>query len=298
MRKRAALILLAAVGAGGIVALAWPRGGEPECQGKKLSKWLDVYGSPANAQDKMLATEAVRQIGTNAVPLLLKWTDYEPAPWRGMLATAVRKLPRALGGSDWLQKFIIGGGEAHCRQGMIGFHILGATASGAVPELSERLRTRTSPSGGLCAYALGEIGKEGLPPLVEALTNIQALNRVDAVAAIGLYIAPTNGVNLVPVLARCFNDKDPVVAALSVRALGRLGIELDSAVPPLTNALKDLRPHVRVVAIQTVGDLGSRGRSAVPQLVHLLTDSDSGVRREATNTLQKVAPEALAKEKL
>ena len=121
---------------------------------------------------------------------------------------------------------------------------------------------------------------------------------MDAVAAIGLYIAPTNGVNLVPVLARCFNDKDPVVAALSVRALGRLGIELDSAVPPLTNALKDLRPHVRVVAIQTVGDLGSRGRSAVPQLVHLLTDSDSGVRREATNTLQKVAPEALAKEKL
>jgi HEAT repeat protein len=150
----------------------------------------------------------------------------------------------------------------------------------------------------MCAYALGEIGKVGLPPLVEALTNIQALNRVDAVAAIGLYIAPTNGVNLVPVLAKSFDDRDPVVAALSVRALGRLGTELDSAVPPLTNALKDPRPHMRVVAVQTVGDLGSRGRPAVPQLFRLLNDSDSGVRHEATNTLQKIAPEVLEKKKL
>jgi len=181
---------------------------------------------------------------------------------------------------------------------MIGFHILGAAAGGAVPELRERMLTRTSPSGGMCAYALGEIGKEGFPPLVEALTNIQALNRVDAIAAIGLFIAPTNGVNLVPVLARSFNDKDPVVAALSVRALGRLGTELDTAIPPLTNALKDPRPHMRVVAVQTVGDLGSKGRLAVGQLVRLLDDSDLGVRHEATNTLQKIAPEALAKEKL
>jgi HEAT repeat protein len=208
-----------------------------------------------------------------------------------MLATALRRMPGALGKSDRLQKFIIGGGEERCRRGMLGFHLLGPAASGAAPELTERMSTRASPSGGLCADALGEIGKEGLPPLVEALTNIQALNRVDAVAAIGLYIAPTNGVSLVPVLAKCLSDKDPVVAALSVRALGHLGTELYNAVPPLTEALKDPRPHMRVVALQTVGDLGPRGRVALPLLMPLLNDSDLGARREATNTLQKIAPE-------
>jgi HEAT repeat protein len=142
----------------------------------------------------------------------------------------------------------------------------------------------------------GEIGKQGLPPLVEALTNMQALNRVDAVASIGLYIAPTNGVSLVPVLTQCLNDKDPVVAALSVLALGRLGAELDNAMPPLTEALKDPRPHMRVMAVQTFGDLGPRGRSAVPLLVRLLSDSGPGVRQAATNTLQKIAPEVLVKE--
>jgi len=203
-------------------------------------------------------------------------------------------LPGALGRSDRLQKFIIGGGEERCRHGMLGFHLLGPAASGAVPELTERMSARASPSGGLCAYALGEIGKQGLPPLVETLTNIQALNRVDAIAAIGIYIAPTNGADLVPVLAQCFNDKDPVVAALSVRALGRLGTELDNAMPPLAEALKDPRPHMRVVAVQTIGDLGPKGRVALPLLVRLLNDSDPGVRREATNTLRKIAPEVLA----
>jgi len=70
--KRTVLILLSCVGIAGFFALVWLKEAEPEYQGKRLSKWLQIYGNPANTQDKELAAEAVRQIGTNAVPVLLK----------------------------------------------------------------------------------------------------------------------------------------------------------------------------------------------------------------------------------
>ena len=69
-RKVIALLVLFGIIAGAIALHSLLRQREPEYQGKTLSAWLKVGGHGDPDEDKP-AIEAVRQIGTNAVPFLL-----------------------------------------------------------------------------------------------------------------------------------------------------------------------------------------------------------------------------------
>jgi hypothetical protein len=73
-RKLIAIVLLAVIG--GVIAYSLLRqDDEPTYQGRRLSEWLDP-----NHRD---AKTGVQRIGTNALPPLLKWIDYEKPPeWR------------------------------------------------------------------------------------------------------------------------------------------------------------------------------------------------------------------------
>src|SRR4051794_39911375 len=53
---------------------------EPEYEGKKLSEWvLDLNAGSSPSKN------AIREIGTNALPYLLKWMRYDPPPWKPKL---------------------------------------------------------------------------------------------------------------------------------------------------------------------------------------------------------------------
>jgi len=79
------LLLLAAVAA--LVIVGWLLSGvfrarEPEYGGKRLSEWVLMLPPDADPFGQTKAEVALRSIGTNAVPHLLRWIDYEPASWR------------------------------------------------------------------------------------------------------------------------------------------------------------------------------------------------------------------------
>src|SRR4051812_47188734 len=78
-------VLLLAV----LVAIVWPGEKEPEYQGKKLSYWLEI----TTHEEYVEAREAVRQIGTNALPLLLKWIRYSPWYEKKAVTTVLKQLP-------------------------------------------------------------------------------------------------------------------------------------------------------------------------------------------------------------
>src|SRR5215468_1695760 len=95
MRWRKLLIVLAVLAAIiAIVVALIPR--EPKYHGRTLSEWIkDSAPRKSPDPETTRAIEAVRHIGTNGLPWLLKWISAkEPADWQVNLTTANVRLPR------------------------------------------------------------------------------------------------------------------------------------------------------------------------------------------------------------
>ncbi len=224
-RKRCAIWVAAGCVLAALIAmLASPREREPEYDGRKLTQWLKLYlQSPNRFTDSQQAAEAVRHIGTNALPWLLKWTDYQPPGWRMSLATNapaaarrpgyfrsayLRLLNRPADDLNWLARF--------------GFEILGPQARPALPEVQKRMVDWGQPwraSISMQIYTHIE-GPGGVPALVSALGSTNANCRQSA--AYCLATLGANGAPAAPMLRNALNDPDPVVRRFASAALQKI----------------------------------------------------------------------------
>src|SRR5690349_11714645 len=94
MRRRRILLLFTGCALTAILAtLLWPTEPEPYYRGKSLSEWLVQYHNPATPADTRAAEIAVRQIGPDALPFLLKWIHHEPLRLKARLLAAVERVP-------------------------------------------------------------------------------------------------------------------------------------------------------------------------------------------------------------
>jgi hypothetical protein len=70
------------------------RNSEPTYNGKPLSYWVQMYSRlDLGFGDEEKAAAAIRAIGTNALPFLLKWTDYEPTKLDEWFGSNYNELP-------------------------------------------------------------------------------------------------------------------------------------------------------------------------------------------------------------
>jgi len=140
MRRRAILIVSASFVASILVAALWPGQREPEYGGKKLSEWLvlyrhalpDVLGGPPVPSREV--QEALRKIGTNSLPCLMKWIAHEPVAWKERVLLTYLRLPpsaRSEAVEEWLQE----NGGREWPLAIAGFGFLGPDAAPVVPEL-------------------------------------------------------------------------------------------------------------------------------------------------------------------
>src|SRR6266550_2105761 len=87
----------------GVAGVAFWRGErEPEYQGRKLSEWLAMYGDdegrgPEWVERNGRAVEAIRRIGTNGLPWLMRWAFYEPSEWKTKSLSLLEKMPYGSG---------------------------------------------------------------------------------------------------------------------------------------------------------------------------------------------------------
>jgi hypothetical protein len=105
---------------------------EPSYQGKSLGVWLDQYTHDGDKSARDAGEMAVREIGTNAIPTLLRFMRKTDSPWKLKLIALIQR-----------QKAVkIHFITAYDRnyQAFKGFGILGPKASGAVPALMEIYR--------------------------------------------------------------------------------------------------------------------------------------------------------------
>jgi hypothetical protein len=135
---------------------------EPVHGGKKLSAWLDELSAmtfPRECDPDTKAAQAVRAIGTNALPWLLHELRAEGSTlkWRA----------NQLLGRQTFIKFRFADAHTRLRRACMGFAALGPIAEPAIPALLELVEDKP----GYVPAALAYIGPPAIPALHECLTN-------------------------------------------------------------------------------------------------------------------------------
>jgi len=186
-KRRLFLVLIGGVvfvGVFVVIALGFRPAREPEYEGKKLSQWVDRYGeSFARIGSNLppLEDDPIYRIGTNGIPFLLKWLQYEQPAWKRSLYHAVNFALDKVN-PDWE---ITDRWERRANGSGIAFYILGPAGSGVVPELIRLARDPTTPpesasraAGVLQALRLRELAAEQERVLRQMRSN--ALQKVIA----------------------------------------------------------------------------------------------------------------------
>ena len=264
---------------------------EPAYKGKRLSQWLNQYRNPLPFADRPEAEEAVRHIGKESLPWLVLWLRYEPPAWR-------QKLSNVLAG--WRMPFkesimrLVSPDEHRVWLGLAGFEILGPEAASAVdlmplPGVSS-LRWWSRADAPF--FALMSVGRDGLPPLINALGDPSSRNRVETIGHFRSFNLGTNGWFAAPVLMKCVTDSDRQVAEAATWTLTDLGLPAETVLPVIKGAVLDPRWTVRHVAVQALGRLGKQALPCTELLYNCCSDIDPSVREAATNALRRINEDA------
>jgi hypothetical protein len=186
---KAALILTGAVTAYGLFPSP-----EPQFEGRNLRSWLARaetlwFGGSEAGQgcDQNQVDHAVREMGTNALPVLISMLESKDGAIKEHLVAWSRALPH------W--PFHPTAAAQNQSRALLGFKILGPIAGPAVPALTELLRHSEGETAVLASRALSRIGPaatNAVPALVKNLSDqdiavrsvaTNALKRIDPLAA-------------------------------------------------------------------------------------------------------------------
>jgi HEAT repeats len=272
-RKGIVILIVLAVAAAGFWFIYFLRPREPVYQGKRLTAWLEQYDTSYMAGQGggdvgQQAEAAIRNIGTNALPLCLQLVKTKESPIKVKLLTLVP--------GPWLD----------------GFHV-----PGLAEYRNEINRRREVGAHGF--FVLGKQAKAAVPALIGLMSDKDHETRSVAVRTLGGLGPAASGA--VPELIEYLKDPDDTIRAEAAESLGVIHQEPERVVPLLMGMLLEKPrpglPHwfVTFSAIGSLGSFGVQARPAVPLLVGLLSDPDPGIGSAATNALRQIDPEALAK---
>lgn len=230
---------------------------EPVYQGKTLGVWLKAYAWGEGGTEVQAESEkAIRSIGTNGIPALLRMIQTPDSPFRNQL--------QALAQKQSFVKLNFDSAERIRGMALCGFKVLGEDAKGAIPELVTLLK---KPSG--------TIGRK------EAMNFLLRVGP-PAQAAVPTLLA----------IAADVKDQD---RALAIFTLGYIHSSPESVVPILQSCLSDADETVRYYAVGALPPYGEAAKSAVPLLIPLLSDPAGNVRWQTTNALKLIDREAATK---
>lgn len=208
------LLVLAAV------VFAAARSTEPQYGGVSLSEWVSPVNLPPNETTHEPVVHALRQMGANAVPYLVRWMNYRTPPWKSGFYRAVNPILNRLR-PGW--KLDDRKEVARAKGAILGLIVLGPQAEGAVKDLSNLLGdTNRSGPAVWAPEALASIGKPGLPPLISALTNHQTTPYCRCVVANDLSRMGSNALPAIPALRQALTDSDRAVRLSATNVLRRL----------------------------------------------------------------------------
>jgi HEAT repeats len=314
-RKRGILLAIALLI---VLALAswkfWPRPREPVYNGRTLSAWIQRLPAAGDgtrgveyrplieqkSADELEAEAALQHFGTNALPYLMaemRTQDRGLAERIAEFKDLCRKLYARLFShqmpSPQYNAFRSTAEKRHWNAAR-GLNALGPLARPVLPELVATLNGGNLFTCPDAAYALGNLGPEGVAALRHCMTNVTGGDwpQICAIWAAGQNAS--NCQSSVPELLTSLHDKDSNVRMATTWALGRIRTEPELEAPALAANLSDTDSNVRSLTDQALREYGLKSLSA-QSLLEYLDDSWPHVRMAATNALRVLFPDEAAK---
>ena len=233
MRKRVYIALaVLLVMLAGVIAWQVLRQREPVYQGKQLSFWLErLNPAAANQEEADRAQQAIRHIGTDALPFLAERLQAQD--------TRLKRLMMTWADRQKLVHFHFKSAEQRQHQALFGYQALGPLASAQVASLSDILTNApTARVRVVAAWALEYIGPEArlaAPALFRAAQDTNVFVRDQTFLALGQILPDSQ--TTIPVLVVGLDDPFSDAQRHAVSALQRYGPAAKAAVPVLLRML-------------------------------------------------------------
>jgi hypothetical protein len=271
-RIKVGWLVVVAATAGAWLLFFATRSNEPTRDGRPLSYWLErLWHSDERVQ--LEAEGAIRSMGTNAVPHLIRMLPEREASWKQKYNYRIQ----GLFGNDWYRarRFFLGGRSHLAARGL---RAIGPAAKQAVPFLIQNMTNYplSASAASEYQYALVFIGADSVFPLTQALSHPDEALRTFAWGALSL-CDNTNLMLAVPELTELAKSKDEETRAESIRVLGLISDDV-RATSALVEFLKDSSDAVRHWAAQGLAYHGANAKSALPALLELLKDKSTNVQ--------------------
>ena len=260
---------------GGLAVCFVQSGEEPRYGGHGLTYWLEA-NSYKEGVSRADAQHALRQIGTNALPFLMRDLAARPGNWELKLSAVKRFMGLA----------VVDQHRAKAAHAALAFQTLGEQAAPSIGSLNEMFYSSAIVDRYFPAAALAGIGAPALPVFMTALTNKNPPVQVAAIQAYGSL--GTNGRRAAPALIQTLADGDWGVRQEAASLLGLSGIDPEVAVPALITSLSDSNRFVRSMAGYSLINLGQK---AVPYLNAALESDNRLIRTGASNALTGIPTE-------
>lgn len=172
--------ILTALVLAGIVAWIWGAQRQPSFEGRTLEEWCDLGISGVDDDNEaitVLASNAVWQIGEQAIPWIVDWTTVGQPKWEAWLDG--KTAPRFKGLEDWIEARDKARDQARERAGYLA-DVLRERAGGAISKLIDPRWINHPDAYIASAETIYRIGPEGISHLAFALTNISREYRSNA----------------------------------------------------------------------------------------------------------------------
>jgi hypothetical protein len=301
MQKRAKFIVLGVVLFGALGLIVWQMAPPPSEQeltyrGKPLRALLKItwvalpageVGYTGNWED---IEQAVGEIGTNAIPTLLRWSSTRNSDSRLKIGV-MRLLAR-----QPIIKVHFASSSGLSYAATYGFRALGTNAAAAVPALVQIANGKPGSRNDaiLSLSYIGPAAAAAVPSLVHLTGDTNWYLRVVTFMSLGrIHSRPEE---VFPALLNGLQDTNPRVRMSAAYAFAGFGESAASAVPQLIAIASSTPSGVsNTCAIQALGCIGPGAKEAVPHLFVWATNSDSQMQSEARTAILQIDPEAAAR---
>ena len=278
-----ALVVTAALLSVGLFLALRPR--EPTYEERRLTEWLGDFSlsqkqdTEEPAERAKHAGEAVRHIGTNCLPLLLKMLQARDSAVKTKLVDWAAR-------QSLIQFNFTSAGDIR-DQALTAYAMLGPVARPAIPELTLLLHQERTARDAGCALA--RIGPEAITPLASALTNQVQEVRLAGIRSLIFYNLP--GRQVVPILIQSLQHPDPGVRQQAAAALSRWADQSELIVPALIAALPDRDPAVVSHASESLVRFKEHRRQVTEALLKTLGEKEQRAAASSVlGALRQIAP--------